>query len=129
MKLDFLSFLLGLMFVPMIFVLRRKTLTEQRFLKPILITTFVLALIGLWTLFYIKQRPNFYAFLVCPFCSLLIYHLLLTWFKNSLHREPVDTFMLWFPKKDVTWDRIFYFSFLFISLSLPMFLLAILVPK
>jgi hypothetical protein len=129
MKLDLLSFLVGLMFIPMVFVLRRRTLTEERFLKPLYIIAFALAAIGLLTIPYVDARPNFYIFLICPLCSLTIHRLLYLWFKTSLHREPQDTFMVWFPKKDLSWDRAFNFVFLFISLSMPLFLLAILVPK
>jgi hypothetical protein len=48
---------------------------------------------------------------------------------KKLHKEPEDTFMVLFSERDIGWDRAFNFVFLFISLSLPMFLLAILVPK
>lgn len=129
MELGLISFLFGLMFVPMIFVLRRETLTEVRFRKPFFHIALVLAVIGLATIPFTKQQPNFYIFLICPLCSLTIHDLLLKWFKTKLQREPEDTFMVWFSERDIGWDRAFNFIFLFISLSLPMFLLALLVSR
>ena len=129
MELDLISFLLGLMFTPMIFILRRQTLTEEKFIKPLHIISLVLAIAGLSTIPIVDQQPNFYLFLICPFCSLTLHRLLYKWFKKKLHREPEDTFLVWFSERNIGWDRAFNFTFLFISLGLPLFLLAILVPK
>jgi hypothetical protein len=129
MELDLISFLFGLMFIPMIFILRRKTLTEARFRRPLFLISSVVAVIGLATIPFTGQQPNFYVFLVCPLFSMTTHYLLHKWFIKKLHKEPEDTFMVWFSERDIGWDRAFNFVFLFISLSLPMFLLAILVPK
>ena len=125
MKLDLISFLIGLVLIPLIFVVRRRTLTETKYLRLLFIIGITLAVIGLLTIPYVKGKPNFYIFLICPLFSLTVFRFLYLWFKRSLKREPEDTFLRWFPEKDLSWDRAFNVAFFVISISLPLFLLAI----
>ena len=129
MKLDFLSLVFGLLFIPVIFLFCRQKLKDPKFVRLLLMICIVLAAIGLATILFVEVRPNFYLFLICPIYSLILHQLLLKWFRARLHRDPLDTTFLWFPKNDVTWDRIFNIGFLLLSVSGPVFLLAIIFPK
>lgn len=125
MKLDLLSLIIGLMLIPVIFLVRRSSLTQKKIFRLLLIITSILALTGLITTLFVEDKPNFFLFLICPIYSLILHKILHYWFKKFLHREPIDTTFLWFPKTNVGWDRAFNISFLILSISIPLFLLAI----
>jgi hypothetical protein len=133
MDLAGVSFFVGLMIVPVVYFFARKMLLKAKYLNVTFSIAGVLAMIGLTQ---VKNetggKPNFYLFLFCPLCSLIIFRLLLFCFKKIKRRDPrslMDIPSQLLPDDDGLWsDRMFHFIFLTTTMCGPLFLLAYYYP-
>jgi hypothetical protein len=126
MPLDEISFLVGLMIIPFLFLFVRKVLFNPKYNTPLLIFASILFILGLTQ---VKNdaggRPNFYLFLFCPLYSLTLFRVLLYFFKHRFQREPKDPPRLsTFSNDGMNWDRLFNMTFFILSVCLPVALLA-----
>ena len=126
MKIDCFCFILGLLIIPASFLFFPKLYFNRRLILPLYTFTFILAVIGMLAPNnQISSRPNFYQFLFCPIYSLTILRLQLFVFKKKLKRYPKNPPRNFFMDEDeLGWDRLFYFVFLMLSVTLPIGLLA-----
>ena len=126
MGLDGYCFLFGLMIIPYAFMFFPSLFFNTKFIIPFYIFTLALAIIGLIMHKNVDStKPNFYLFLLCPICSLTLLRIELIIFNKKLKRNPKNPPRNWFMRDDgLGWDRLFYFTFMFLSLCIPLFLLA-----
>ncbi len=126
MNFEEYCFLIGLMIVPFSFLFFPKIHFDKRFVLPF----FILALIfGITGLVLHKPsstaKPDLYLFLLCPLFSLSLLRIMLIIFHKIMKRDPKNppkSMSLGSDGLDV--DRIFYFLFMILSLSLPIGILA-----
>ena len=125
MELDGYSFLFGLMIIPFSFLFFPKIYFEKRLALSIFAFTLVIAIIGLLAPGNpVKTKPDFYLFLLCPIYSLGILRTQLFIFNKLLKRNPKNLPKIFFEDDGYGWDRFFYFTFMMLSILLPVSLLA-----
>ncbi len=126
MEFDFFIFLFGLIIVPFSFIFFPKLFYNKKFTIPFFLFTITLAIIGLSSIALVNnQKLNSYLFLICPLYSLTLFRILLYIFKLNLNRNPKNPPRQFLPEDDgLWWDRLFYFTFIILSLLLPTGLLA-----
>ena len=126
MELDGYCFMFGLMIVPFSFLAFPRLFFNKKLVIPLYVFAWILAFIGLTAYNNTDSTgPNFYLFLLCPIYSLALLRVELFIFKKKLKRNPKN------PPRNISmeydgigWDRLFYFTFMFLSLCVPVFLLA-----
>lgn len=125
MNFESVCFLFGLMIIPFSFQFFPRLYFNEKLFWPIYIFTIILAVLGLLTLGNSNSsKPNFYLFLICPLYSLSILRIGLKLFKKNFKRNPKDPPRFSFGYDGLGWDRFFYFSFMMLSLTLPIWILA-----
>lgn len=130
MKLDEIAFFIGFLAIPFTFLFAPKIFYDKKYFLFLTIFTLVSGAIGLMKLNSANnQNPNFYLFLFCPIYSVTTFRVLLYLFRLKLHRNPKNPPKQLFPKEDgLWWDRLFYFTFMILSLCLPILYLARFIP-
>ena len=121
MKPDLFAFLFGLMIVPVLFMFYRSFLFNAEYNIPLFASALLLVIVALMKLnSALAEKPNFYLFLFCPFCDLVLLKLMLSFFRYKLQRDPKDT-----PRsislfnEGLIWDRLFNFVFTLLCLIGP----------
>jgi hypothetical protein len=123
------SFLIGLTLIPFSFILFPKLYFRKGLVVPLYIITMALAFIGWSAPHRDPTKPNFYLFLLCPIVSLLLLRLELFLFYRYIGRYPKYPPRNWSMANDrLWWDRAFYFTFVFLSICVPLFTLAVTYP-
>ena len=122
MQFQGICFVFALTSVPFAFLLFPKIFLNRKFDLLLFIVVSALAISGILLMRYATSKtPILYLFLMCPAYSLILLRVFLYFFRMALHRNPI------FPNKSdfsLPWDRLFYFTFMFLSECLPLLLLA-----
>jgi hypothetical protein len=118
------------MIIPCSFLFFPKLYFNKKLVFPLYIFTIVLAILGLLTVGNSDStKPNFYLFLICPIYSLSILRIELYLFKKYIKRNPKYPPRNFFLEDDgLGWDRVFYFTFMFLSTVSPLGILAYYFP-
>ena len=125
MKFDEISFLFGLLYIPIFFLFFKDYLLKIKVYKYVFLSTIFLLVIGITKINEETYgKPNFYLFLFCPLFQFLLLHILLYFFRKYKNRNPINPPRKWFTEDNLDSDRFFYFIFMILSLCTPMFLLA-----
>ena len=126
MPLDEISFLVGLMIIPFLFLFIRRVLFDSKYRALLSIFVSILFILGLTQINnHTGNKPNFYLFLFCPLYSLTLFIILLYFFKRHFKRDPKDPPRFpAFQNDGLQWDRVFNMIFLILSLCVPVCLLA-----
>ena len=126
MQLDEITFLIGLMIVPFLFLFARAILLNSKYNLMLFIFVSTLFILGLTQIKNSTgEKPNFYLFLFCPLYSLTLFRILLYFFRRHFKRDPKDPPRFpSFQDDGLQWDRLFNFTFLILSLCVPVGLLA-----
>ena len=117
---------IGLLFIPLIFIISRKVLRER---MPFLIIFSFAILISILSFFEMSNdkstSPNFILLWFCPIYSLLLYRLMLIPFWARKRRDPKIPQRELFYSGDVSLfaDKVFGFVFMLLSILLPMVLI------
>ncbi|MBG6109328.1 RsiW-degrading membrane proteinase PrsW (M82 family) [Flavobacterium sp. CG_23.5] len=117
---------IGLLFIPLIFIISRKVLRER---MPFLIIFSFAILISILSFFEMSNdkstSPNFILLWFCPIYSLLLYRLMLIPFWARKRRDPKIPQRELFYSGDVSLfaDKFFGFVFMLLSILLPMVLI------
>jgi len=129
MKLDGYCFLFGLLITPFLFLFFPKLFFNRDYIVPFYIMALSLAVVAFITKNNVEaSKPNFYLFLLCPILSLTILRVQLYIFKKALKRNPKVPPRGMVFDDGLGWDRLFYFSFMMLSIVLPISLLAYFYP-
>jgi len=131
MELEEIAFMLGLFSIPGLYIVggiaNKNPLANPRYFKIIGCYCIATAALGLLSIPFNNNRPNLYLFLLCPLYSITLYRLLLLWWYKAGHRRaPKFTYRERDPK--LFWDEILQLFHLILSMSGPLFLLAIYYP-
>ena len=117
---------LGIIIIPTIFYISRKTLRERKSFVIIFCITIIFALITTYKISLDEfLKPNFLLFWYSPLYSLLLYRLMLIPFWQRKKRDPKIPPRKLFYSGDVSLfaDKLFGFVFFILSILLPMFLI------
>ena len=127
MNFELISFLVGLMIIPFAVMFVHKVMFNNKYVIHSFSLVIIFAIIGLTKINYqTSGKPNFYLFLFCPLCSLILFRIFLFFFRVGLHRNPKATMQLsrWSLHDNEGWDKLFYFTFMTISLCTPVLILS-----
>lgn len=129
MKPDLIAFLIGLLFIPFLFLFFRSLFFKFKTYKIIFRICVALAILGTLALAITttkENKPNFYLFLLCPIYQFILLHFCLNIFRKYNDRDPID------PPKFSSFnydnDRLFYFTYMTLSLCLPIIILSCYYP-
>lgn len=125
MKPDFLALIIGLLFIPFLFLFFRSLFfkfTSYKIIFRICIALSILGIIALIITDIPQNKPNFYLFLFCPIYQFVLLHFGLNIFRKYNERDPIDAPR--FSSFDYDNDRLFYFTYMMLSLCLPIAVLA-----
>jgi len=129
MKPDQIVFFIGLLFIPFSFLFFRSLFFKFKAYKIIFRICIALSILGIMALVITigeENKPNFYLFLFCPIYQFILLHFSLNIFRKYKGRDPIDPPR--FSSFNYTSDRLFYFTYMTLSLVSPMIILGCLYP-
>ena len=117
MRPDVISFLFGVMIIPVIALFIPKLLLNTKQSLVLFVLTLILAIVGLSRCNNgTNSKAYFYLFLVFPFYSLVTFRYLLHVFKLLLNRNPKVPNRNFIGADGLGWDMAFYSVFMALSL-------------
>jgi hypothetical protein len=120
MMLNELAFFIGLLFIPFLFLFFRSLFFKFKAYKIIFRICLTLSILGVLALVVTtieENKPNFYLFLFCPLYQFILLHFSLNIFRKYHDRDPIDPPR--FSSFNYDNDRLFYFTYMILSLCLP----------
>lgn len=125
MKPDLIAFFIGFLFIPFLFLFFRNLFFKPKTYKIILGISVALSILGVLALLITEakeNKPNFYLFLLCPIYQFTLLHFSLIIFRKYKERDPIDPPR--FSSFNYDSDRLFYFTYMMLSLCLPIAVLS-----